>query len=268
MHNIVLTIAYDGTRYLGWQKTTTGLTIEAVLEQALRQILQSDLSLQAASRTDAGVHATGQVANFLISKEVKFFSQQKCLAGSINWQDSLQRLQRSLNALLPKDIVVLNVEDKPLSFHPTLYCTEKEYRYFICEGSFQLPHYRLYSWHVHNPLDLDLIKQAIPVFIGKKDFSTFCNVKKNEVYEHHIREITYLDCEKLDGNRLCFSIKGQAFLYKMVRNIVGTLIDIGRKKICLSNLQEIIERKSRPEAGITAPAHGLFLHHITFQKNY
>lgn len=247
MHNIKLLIAYEGTHYLGWQKTKMGPSIEECLQGGLEKILQHPVALQAASRTDAGVHAKGQVINFLTSKTLHFSS-----------------LAISLNSLIPKDIVVLNAEEMPLSFHPTLDSKGKEYRYYASLGPIQLPFQRLYSWHVHHDLDLDLVKKAIPQFIGKHNFKAFCNVKKNECYADFEREVHFLEMEEKEKNEICFRIGGNHFLYKMVRNIVGTLIDIGKGKIALVDLPPILQTGKRPLAGVTAPAHGLFLHEIFY----
>jgi tRNA pseudouridine38-40 synthase len=248
MHNIKLVITYDGRNYLGWQKTPMGPSIEGTLQSVIEQIVQHPSPLQAASRTDAGVHALGQVINFLTSKSL-----------------DLDKFFVSLNSLLPKDIVVLHAELMPISFHPTLDCIGKEYRYFICFGHTQLPHHRFYSWHVPYQLNLDLIHQALPILVGTHHFAAFCNVKKNAHYTDYIREVKLLELIELEGNRLCIRIGGNHFLYKMVRNIVGTLIDIGRGKMMLVSLPHILQSGYRPEAGVTAPAHGLFLYNVFYE---
>lgn len=249
MHNIKLIIAYDGTAYFGWQKTRVGPSIEEALQAVIEQILQHPAPLQAASRTDAGVHARRQTVNFLTGRQGL----------------DLSRLKSSLNGLLSKDIVILSVEEAPLNFHPTLDCTGKEYRYYLCYGHVQLPQHRFYSWHVSSVLDVEKIMLALPHLIGSHDFSAFCNVKKNEHYSDFIREVTTLELDLLEENRLCVRICGNHFLYKMVRNIVGTLADIGRGKIDLDQLPDILNSKYRPKAGVTAPAHGLFLHDVKYQ---
>ena len=248
MHNLKLVIAYDGRAYLGWQKTRMGPSIEATLQEVIEQIIQHPTPLQAASRTDAGVHAQGQIVNFLTSK----------------MDLNLDKFRASLNSLLPKDIVVLQAEWMPMSFHPTLDCISKEYRYFLCFGPTQLPHHRFYSWHVPYILDIEIMRQALPLLIGTHDFAAFCNVKKNARYSHYVREIQFLDLVELENKRLCLHIRGNHFLYKMVRNIIGTVVSIGRGKISLEMLPAILQSRSRPEAGMTAPAHGLFLFKIFF----
>lgn len=248
MHNIKLIVAYDGKDYLGWQKTNMGPSIEATLQSVIEQILQHQAFLQAASRTDAGVHAQEQVVNFITTKA----------------HLDLDKFQSSLNSLLPKDIVVLKAELMPASFHPTLDCIGKEYRYYICYDKTQLPHYRFYSWHVPYYLNLELIQEALPKLIGTHNFATFCNIKKNAHYTNYIREVHQLELIELDEKRLCFRICGNHFLYKMVRNLVGTLVDLGRGKIIPETLTTILQSEYRPQAGVTAPAYGLFLHAVFY----
>lgn len=247
-YNIKLVVSYDGKEYLGWQKTRMGPSIEANLQKVIEQIMQHPCPLQAASRTDAGVHAKGQVVNFLTGKP----------------DLDLHTFRISLNSLLPKNIVVLQAEKMPLNFHPTLDATGKEYRYYICYGPTQLPHHRFYSWHVHYSLDLTLMRQTIPVLIGTHPFEAFCNMKKNARYHHYLREIRKFTINRIDETRLCFEIQGNHFLYKMMRNLVGTMIDIGKGKINPDTLSEIIASKTRANAGVTAPAHGLFLHEVFY----
>lgn len=152
-----------------------GPSIEETLQTVIEQILQHPAPLQAASRTDAGVHARHQVVNFLTDKLPK----------------DLAEFNASLNSLLPKDIVVLSAEEAPLHFHPTLDCIGKEYRYYICYGDIQMPEHRFFSWHVHYAIDLVKLQKALPLFIGRHDFSSFCNVKKNAHYTDRIREVTW-----------------------------------------------------------------------------
>ncbi len=250
MRNIKLILAYDGREFLGWQKTPMGPSIEDALQCVLEQILQHPTPLQAASRTDAGVHATGQVINFFTSK----------------LRVDLQRLKKSLNALLPKSLVVRAIEESPFSFHPTLDCVKKEYRYFICRGETQAPPHRFYSWHVPHPLDFSLVEQGASFLRGRHDFSAFCNTQKNAHYTNFVREISKLERVDVDieANRFYFCIQGNHFLYKMVRNLVGTLIDVGRGKFPVDCLPTLLESGERSQGGVTAPAHGLFLHEIFY----
>lgn len=249
--NIKLKIAYDGTNYLGWQMTTMGPSVEESLQAVLEKILQHKVVLQAASRTDAGVHANGQIVNFLSAKE------HLCL----------DRLKISLNSLLPKDIVVLELEDADESFHATLNCIKKEYHYYLCFGAAQLPMHRFYSWHFPRSLDLQAMRAASLQIVGEHDFSAFCNMRKNLSYKDYIRHIYSLEIDELPENRLRFRIIGNNFLYKMVRNLVGTLAYVGCGKIPFHALKGIMTAHDRKQAGITAPAHGLSLHAVSYWNN-
>lgn len=248
MPNIKLTVAYDGRDYLGWQKTQEGASIEESLQIVLEQIFQQPLPLQAASRTDAGVHAVGQVVN--------------CRPDQMRL--SPERLTISLNSLLPDSIRIIHVEMAPDSFHPTLDCKEKEYHYWICNSPVQLPQNRFYSWHVHQPLDLDTMEESAKQLVGRHDFAAFCNALNETEYESTIREITALNLIRQPDKRLCIAVRGPNFLYRMVRNLVGTLADIGRGKLDKELVPQILESGDRTLAGVTAPAHGLTLFKVTY----
>lgn len=248
--NLKLTLAYDGTAYLGWQKTAMGPSIEETLQRAIEQIAQHPIALQAASRTDAGVHANGQVVNFLTPKSFT----------------SLPKLLVSLNQLLPKNIAVRTIEWAPLSFHPTLDAKGKEYHYHVCLGPFQLPQHRLYSWHFPYSFSFDRISQALPLLIGEYDCSAFCNQRKGMTYPHFIRRITAFEWRQLEEGRLSFFIRGTHFVYKMVRNLVGTVMAVGRGHMSLEELKQAIALKQRTLAGMTAPAHGLTLHRVFYHE--
>lgn len=226
-------IAYDGTPYFGWQKTQ-GPSIQEELEKALYQLTGETVLPEAASRTDRGVHAKAQVVQFALSEE-----QPKLLSG--------------LNALLPKTIRVLSVRKR--DFHPTLDAVGKEYHYQICQGLSQEPHLRLYSWHVHHPLDRALMERASQDLLGTHDFSAFANEKEENPF-------CTLECVTFDGT--FFRIRGNRFLYKMVRNLVGTLIYIGCGKLPADAIPSILASKKRRSAGVTAPAHGLCLHQVFY----
>lgn len=248
MKNIKLTISYDGTHYLGWQETRHGQSIEASLKQALKQILQEKIKLQAASRTDRGVHAQGQVVNFFTSKKVL----------------ELSLLHKSLNTLLPPDIAILSVQEAPLSFHPTIDCVKKKYLYHVCTSPVQLPQNRFYSWHFPRPLDKKAMLKEIPDFLGVQDFSSFCNQKNNDPYSDTIREVMQITISSLPEKQLCFRIEGRHFLYKMVRNIVGYLLYVGCGKQKRGLVPSILHKKDRKLSAITAPAHGLSLFQVSY----
>jgi tRNA pseudouridine38-40 synthase len=246
MANLKLIIAYDGTDYLGWQKTKMGPSIEETLENALSTALREPITLQAASRTDRGVHAEGQVINFFTSTS-----------------PDLYRLKRSLNGLLPKELSLLHIETTTATFHPTLDCIGKEYHYEICLDAVQLPFHRRFSWHFPYSVDLTAIEKAIPHLIGKHDFSAFSNENGLEK-EDTIRELYRITLHPLPHNRLRIEVFGNRFLYKMVRNLVGTLLYVGCGKLSAEDLPAILESKKRTRAGVTAPAHGLSLKQVIY----
>jgi tRNA pseudouridine38-40 synthase len=236
--NLKLIIAYIGTRYLGWQKTREGLSIEEELEKALFQISKEKISLQAASRTDAGVHAKGQVVNFFAAK--LFFKD-------------------AVNALLPEDISVLDVSRASMDFHPTLDARSKEYVYEICNTSVQSPFHRKFSWHFPFPLDLAVMQKCAHHLIGTHDFAAFGNERQGGE-----RSVFRIEILPLENKRVRIVIHGNRFLYKMVRNIVGTLAYIGCGKIPREKLPFILGSHDREQAGMTAPAHGLSLYRVFY----
>jgi len=238
---IKLLFAYQGSSFLGWQKTPHGKSIEEELERAFSQILRHSISFSVASRTDAGVHAEGQIAHF-------------CTHSLL----SLQRIHKSANALLPKEISILLLERVPPSFHATLDCRRKEYHYALCLNKVQLPFHRNFSWHFPHSIDLNKMQKAAAFLIGKHDFSAFTSEER----EDYSREIFAINFESLPYNRLIIKVMGDNFLYRMVRNIVGTLLYIGTGK--LSEISSILESRDRTKAGVTAPAHGLILKQVFY----
>ena len=171
-NNIQIIIAYDGTRFLGWQKTRMGPSIQEELETAIGRIGVCPVQTEAASRTDRGVHAKGQVVHFRTDQTL-----------------DLRQFQRALRALLPREISIQSVRLAEKHFHPTLNALDKEYHYHICNGPVQAPMHRLYSWHVHHPLDIDAMRYAARDFLGTHDFSSFANEKTGD----SIRSIGLID---------------------------------------------------------------------------
>ncbi len=237
----VLTLSYDGTRYFGWQKTKTGPSIQETLERAILKITQETVSPEAASRTDRGVHAEGQIVAFPLQKD---------------WE--VGRLQQALNAVLPRDIRVKEIKKAVNDFHPTLHAREKVYHYQICRDFIQPPNLRLYSWHFRFPLDLSLMKQAAQSLIGTFDFTAFANEEK----EDPICTLTSIEFSERDLLQVAF--RGNRFLYKMVRNLAGTLLYIGCGKLPADSIPRLLASRDRKRAGMTAPAHGLFLHRVEY----
>lgn len=246
MKNIALTLSYWGAPFLGWQKTAAGPSIEDCLEQALERILRHPVKLQAASRTDAGVHAQGQVINFFTDNPIE-----------------LPLLQRALNGTVPKTIGVVRIEEKPEPFHPTLDAKRKEYHYQMCTCQVQLPFYRHTSWHFPRLLDLSAMEQGAGILLGTHDFSSFCNARA-AWDKDPICTLETIEISSLEAGRFHFRIIGDHFLYKMVRNLIGTLAYVGCRLLSAQDIPAILASKERSKAGITAPSHGLCLHEVHY----
>jgi tRNA pseudouridine38-40 synthase len=253
MPHLVILVAYDGTSYFGWQKTRQGPSIEEELEKALQKIFQEPISLQAASRTDRGVHAEGQVVSFTTSTECK----------------DLHRLKISLNQLLPSDIRCRKAAVPPSHmFHPSLDVLRKRYRYSISTGDIQLPFLRFTHWHVHHPFNRDLLKESTTLFLGTKDFRGLCNRRADLDEENTMRTVFSIDVhENEQQNSITITIEADHFLYKMARNIIGTMMWAAQGKIPLSSILAALDTRKRALAGITAPAHGLFLNVVFYSTS-
>lgn len=245
MNNIKIILTYDGGNYLGWQKTRHGLSIEESLEKVLSQILQHEIILQAASRTDAGVHARHQVINFFTPKKLNF-----------------PKFIHSLNQLLPHDIRAIDVSQAADHFHPTLDAQGKIYSYNVCTSNFLSPFERDTYWHFPKNLSLEKMQIASKFLIGKKDFSAFANTRK-PVHTSTLCEIKDIHIHARE-KKFEFTIEGDHFLYKMVRNIIGTLVYIGCGKLEASDIENILRQKKRALAAVTAPAQGLFLEKVFY----
>ena len=239
-----MTISYDGTKYGGWQVQPNTLTIQALIQNALQTILRLPTSLTAAGRTDAGVHALGQVAHF---------SSDQTL--------DLHSLIYSLNGILPRDIRIREIIATADDFHARYSSKNKIYHYHLHLAPVQDPFTYLYATHVRSPLDLKKLKVALPTLIGTHDFTSFASAgcgSKNPVKTLQRLEIV----QEPEGIRLEF--EGNGFLYKMVRNIVGTLLEVGQNKRPVSDIPTILAQKDRRLAGPTAPPKGLFLMRVEY----
>ncbi len=243
-----LLIRYQGTRFLGWQKTDKGLSVEGLLTEALSFLLKRRVSLDAASRTDAGVHAQAQVVAFSSSEPLGF---------------SEEALKRALNGTLPPDIRVLAIEETTPDFHPTLSAIKKEYVYALCNGPYQLPFHQNFSWHIPKPLDVDAMGSAIPYLLGTHDFSAFCNERALWT-RSPICTLENICVDKREQNRLFLTFIGDHFLYKMVRNLTGALVSVGQGDNSPEDLQRILESQDRRLAPMTAPAFGLYLKKVHY----
>ena len=240
-------ITYDGTPFGGWQTQKNTTAIQPLIEKALSTILREEIGIVGSGRTDAGVHAKGQVAHFETAVAFEF-----------------RRLLRSVNALLPPEIRILHIEEASDDFHARFSATGKIYHYRIHLDRTPDPFKRLFAYHVPFKLDLDLLQNATHGFLGTKDFRSFANeADEGSASIDASRTISRLEMkEEPGGFRLEF--EGDGFLYKMVRNMTGTLLDIARGKISIDELPKIFEAKDRRRAGMTAPAHGLCLMQVFY----
>lgn len=243
-----LTIAYEGTNYSGWQYQFNASTIQQHIQEALARLLRKEfISIVGSGRTDAGVHAKAQIAHFRHPELV-----------------DLNILLLSLNGILPKDIKVLKVEVVPLHFHARYSAIGKEYHYHIYTNRVMDPFRRQYCWHMYRCLDLDLLKEAANLFVGTHDFTSFANEShKGASAKNPVRTIYRLDVI-VENDAIRLEFEGNGFLYKMVRNIVGTLIDVASHKKPITFIQTLFEAKDRSLACRAAPAKGLFMQRVIY----
>ena len=246
MKRIKLVAAYDGTNYHGSQIQNNGETIEGVLKAELSSLLKEEINLIGASRTDAGVHARGNV--FVFDTESRI---------------PPEKFSYALNARLPEDIRVQDSCEVPSEFHPRHQDTVKTYEYRVLNRKLPLPEHRLYAHFTYETLDVDKMNEACRHFIGEHDFASFCAAGSQ--VESTVREIYDLHVEKA-GDLLTISVTGNGFLYNMVRIIAGTLLKVGGGHILPEEIPGIIDAKDRKEAGPTAPAKGLTLVQIRYPE--
>lgn len=242
--NVKLTIEYDGTNYCGWQVQPNGESIQAVLERAVSTFLGVSTRITGSGRTDAGVHALGQVANFSTDKEV-----------------TPHRLRRGLNALTPLDITIKEVEIVADSFDARRDARSRVYEYRILNRATPSPFHLNRAWHVHEPLTVTAMREAIPCLNGEHDFSSFRAAGCDAA--HAVRKI-YVNSLDQRGDLLVYTIEATAFLRHMVRNIVGTLVEVGQGLRTPQSFKELLEARDRTKAGVTAPAHGLYLVEVKY----
>lgn len=246
MKRIKLTVAYDGTAYCGWQIQPNGITVEEVLNRAISQTTGEPVRVTGASRTDAGVHAEGNVAVF-------------------DTQSSIppERMAYALNCRLPEDITVVLSQQVPGDWHPRYQKGVKTYEYRILNREMPDPILRFTSFHVSYPLDLDLMRKAAGYLTGEHDFKSFCSVHTD--VKDTVRTVYRLEVEKQE-DLITIRISGNGFLYNMVRIIAGTLIAVGRGAYPPEKMEEILEAKDRRKAAATAPARGLILKGIRYEN--
>lgn len=245
MYNYKLTIQYDGGRYKGWQRLGNGEnTIQDKLERVLTEVLAEEVEIIGCSRTDAGVHAMAQIANFKTNRDL-----------------SPEEVKRYLNRYLPQDISVTDVALVSNEFHSRYNAREKTYLYKIWNEEYSNPFLRKYSMHIPEKLDIAAMKAASEHFIGKHDFTSFSNAKSKK--KSMIREIYSIDFKIWEG---LFEIRitGDGFLYNMVRFMVGALLEVGLGKLKAEEIPRIIEARDRSRTGTLADACGLYLEKITY----
>lgn len=242
-----MTIAYDGTHYGGWQRQPNAISIQEKIENALSIILHKTVPLIGSGRTDAGVHALGQVAHFSFDREC-----------------NLDRLKTSLNGILDRDIRIKELREVSEEFHARFSALSKIYHYHLHLDPVQNPFQRLYTTHIPFPIDLSLLREGASFFIGTHDFTSFAGkCDQGSAVTSPIKTLFKVDLIEKEGG-LTFVFEGTGFLYKMVRNIVGTLLAIASHKIPLKSLKEIFNKKERSAAGPTAPSKGLFLMSVEY----
>jgi tRNA pseudouridine38-40 synthase len=236
-------VAYDGTDYGGFQRQANAPTVQAALEAALAQVTQETVTILAAGRTDAGVHAAGQTIAF-----------------DTGWRHGLGDLQRALNAVLPVDVAVLEVEEAAPSFHPRYDAHSRRYRYTVYNAPVRWPLARRYSLHVSVPLDVELMQQAARSLVGEHDFATFGRPPQGQVTVRRVLDVEWTR----ESIWLTFDIEANAFLYRMVRSIVGTLLQVGRGGMSVEEFVAALAEVDRSLAGPTAPPHGLCLMEVKY----
>jgi len=240
MRNIKLTIEYDGKEFNGWQKQPSKLNIQGTIEQAIKTITGENVDLQASGRTDAGVHALGQVANFKTNSNIP-----------------IEKMSIAINCNLKKSIRIVKAEEVEERFHSRLSCKRKTYRYIINNSEIPSAIYRNLETHIPYKLDIEKMKQAVKYFEGEHDFKAF--KASGTSSKSSIRTIYKAEVLKMPNNRIYIELTGNGFLYNMVRIIAGTLVDVGTGKIKPEDIEKIIESKDRTNAGKTLPPQGLYL---------
>ena len=245
MKRIGLVVAYDGTNYCGWQTQPNGITVQGVLNDTLSELLGEKIETIGASRTDAGVHAMGNVAVF-----------------DTNTRIPGEKISYALNQRLPEDIRIQLSEEVEPDFHPRYCDSEKTYEYRILNRKFPVPTERLYTYFYHYKLDVDKMKAATSYLIGQHDFASFCG--NRHMKKSTVRTIFSIDLVERDGE-IEILYCGNGFLQNMVRILTGTLIEVGRGERAPESMPALLKAKERKQAGYTAPPQGLRLEKVTYE---
>ncbi len=251
MRNIKLTIAFDGTEFSGWQKQANAPTIQGEIEKALAILSNSPVVLHGAGRTDAGVHAYAMVANFHTKSAIP-----------------CAKLNQALNSMLPLAIRILATVEAAQDFHARFSALSKTYIYKIETGAVQSPLHRLYSVHVPMDLSTERMRKCLKLICGTHDFASFeasgSRDKNITTGRGSVRSLSQAILTQTGPDTLQFTFSGDGFLRHMVRNIVGTVLDVGKGRTSLADFEKILKAKDRSAGGATAPAHGLFLQSIDY----
>ena len=246
MKNIKLLIEYDGKNFAGWQTQPGKESIQGEIIKAIKAVTGEDVELNSSGRTDAGVHALGQVANFKTNTHIE-----------------TSKIPYALNSKLPNSIVIKNAEEVEERFHSRYNCKKKTYRYIINNNEFPSALNRYREFHMPMPLDFDEMKKAISYFEGTHDFAGFKS-SGGAPKKTTERTIYKADIKKTKDDRIIIELTGDGFLYNMVRIISGTILDVGLGKINSKDIPKIIESKDRKKAGKTLPPHGLYLVNVSY----
>ncbi|HUE85041.1 MAG TPA: tRNA pseudouridine(38-40) synthase TruA [Vicinamibacterales bacterium] len=244
MRTLKLTIAYDGTAFAGWQMQAHQRTVQGVLEDALQPIEGTRVVVHAAGRTDAGVHAAGQVVSFSLTSAI-----------------ACDALVRALNVRLDQDVRVMNAEDAPEGFNARFDARRKTYHYAIYNAPVVPPPWRHFVWHVPQPLDVAAMNEAAAALAGEHDFAAFQAAGSDVATTR--REILASRVVSRDA-QVVYEVTGTGFLRHMVRNIAGTLVDIGRSRRPVEDMARVLQTRDRTHASATAPAHGLTLMRVEY----
>ena len=245
---IAIEIQYDGTCFNGWQLQKDSRTVQGELERALQILCRDKTRVTAAGRTDAGVHALGQIIHFGTNSDIR-----------------LQKLCISLNGILPRDISVKNAYRVSDDFHARFDAIERTYRYLIYNHPSRTPFMMFRAMWVRERLDIDYLRAVSGLLLGERDFSSFC--KKSESRKiNTVRRVTAIDIQRRD-NCICFEITGNAFLHHMVRILVGTLVEMHKNKADPHMISDIISKRDRDYGGVTAPPYGLYLLNVKYDPS-
>ena len=246
MKRVKLVVAYDGTAYHGWQIQPETVTVESVLNRAICELTGEEVQVIGASRTDAGVHALGNVAVFDTDSKIP-----------------PEKFSFALNQRLPEDVIIQSSEEVSADFHPRHHNCRKTYEYTILNRKFALPEYRHTAYFYYGLLDVEKMQMAADAFVGEHDFAAFCSAGAQ--VKSTVRKIYSLQVIRESEDLIKIRVQGNGFLYNMVRIIAGTLIQVGQGQLEVSNIPDIISSCDRGQAGPTAPAQGLKLMEIAYE---